>query len=40
MARLAAIDAGMDLAMLYLVPLYHPVRLAAEIATAWSALTA
>jgi len=30
-ARLAAIDAGMDLAILYLVPLYHPVRLAAEI---------
>lgn len=33
LARLAAIDAGMDLAMLYLVPLYHPVRLAAEVAT-------
>jgi alkanesulfonate monooxygenase SsuD/methylene tetrahydromethanopterin reductase-like flavin-dependent oxidoreductase (luciferase family) len=33
MTRLAAIDAGMDLAMLYLVPLHQPVRLAAEIAT-------
>ncbi|MPZ46038.1 MAG: LLM class flavin-dependent oxidoreductase [Betaproteobacteria bacterium] len=33
LARLAAIDAGMDLAILYLVPLYHPVRLAAEVAT-------
>lgn len=30
--RLAAVDAGMDLAILYLVPLFHPVRLAAEIA--------
>ena len=33
MARLAAVDAGLDLAILYLVPLFHPVRLAAEIAT-------
>ncbi len=33
LARLAAVDAGMDLAILYLVPLYHPVRLAAEIAS-------
>ena len=31
LARLAAIDAGMDLAILYLVPLYHPVRLATEV---------
>lgn len=31
--RLAAVDAGMDLAILYLVPLFHPVRLAAEIAS-------
>lgn len=30
--RLAAVDAGMDLAILYLVPLYHPVRLATEVA--------
>jgi alkanesulfonate monooxygenase SsuD/methylene tetrahydromethanopterin reductase-like flavin-dependent oxidoreductase (luciferase family) len=33
LARLAAVDAGMDLGILYLVPLYHPVRLAAEIAS-------
>src|SRR5690606_9882625 len=33
LTRLAAIDAGMDLGILYLVPLYHPVRLAAEIAS-------
>lgn len=33
MARLAAVDAGLDLGILYLVPLYHPVRLAAEVAT-------
>jgi alkanesulfonate monooxygenase SsuD/methylene tetrahydromethanopterin reductase-like flavin-dependent oxidoreductase (luciferase family) len=33
LARVAAIDGGMDLAILYLVPLYHPVRLAAEVAT-------
>ena len=33
LARLAAVDAGMDLAILYLVPLYHPVRLAAEVAS-------
>ena len=32
LARLAAVDAGMDLAILYLAPLYHPVRLATEIA--------
>lgn len=32
LTRLAAVDAGMDLAILYLVPLFHPVRLAAEIA--------
>jgi alkanesulfonate monooxygenase SsuD/methylene tetrahydromethanopterin reductase-like flavin-dependent oxidoreductase (luciferase family) len=32
MVRLAAVDAGMDLGILYLVPLYHPVRLAAEVA--------
>lgn len=31
-ARLAAIDAGMELGILYLTPLFHPVRLAAEIA--------
>jgi alkanesulfonate monooxygenase SsuD/methylene tetrahydromethanopterin reductase-like flavin-dependent oxidoreductase (luciferase family) len=31
-ARLAAIDAGMELGLLYLTPLFHPVRLAAEIA--------
>jgi len=33
-ARLAAVDAGMDVGILYLVPLHHPVSLAAEIA-AW-----
>jgi alkanesulfonate monooxygenase SsuD/methylene tetrahydromethanopterin reductase-like flavin-dependent oxidoreductase (luciferase family) len=33
LTRLAAVDAGMDLAILYLVPLHHPVRLAAEVAT-------
>jgi alkanesulfonate monooxygenase SsuD/methylene tetrahydromethanopterin reductase-like flavin-dependent oxidoreductase (luciferase family) len=33
LARLAAVDAGMDLGILYLVPLFHPVRLAADIAT-------
>jgi alkanesulfonate monooxygenase SsuD/methylene tetrahydromethanopterin reductase-like flavin-dependent oxidoreductase (luciferase family) len=32
-ARLAAVDAGMDLGILYLTPLHHPVSLAAEIAT-------
>jgi alkanesulfonate monooxygenase SsuD/methylene tetrahydromethanopterin reductase-like flavin-dependent oxidoreductase (luciferase family) len=32
LARLAAVDAGMDLGIIYLVPLYHPVRLAAEVA--------
>lgn len=32
MTRLAAVDAGLDLAILYLSPLFHPVRLAAEIA--------
>jgi len=32
LTRLAAVDAGMDLAILFLVPLFHPVRLAAEIA--------
>jgi alkanesulfonate monooxygenase SsuD/methylene tetrahydromethanopterin reductase-like flavin-dependent oxidoreductase (luciferase family) len=33
LTRLAAADAGMELGILYLVPLYHPVRLAAEVAT-------
>lgn len=31
--RLAAVDADMELAILYLVPMFHPVRLAADIAT-------
>lgn len=33
LARLAAVDAGMDLGILFLSPLFHPVRLAADIAT-------
>lgn len=36
--RLAAVDAGLDLAILYLSPLFHPVRLAAEIAE-WDRLS-
>lgn len=38
MTRLAAVDAGMGLGILYLLPLYHPVRLATEIAT-WDQAT-